>query len=311
MLDPHLPGLTRYSRGASLEQPRCKKCKKALSNTQDRMKSKEKWWTNCSNCRTEERLRAQQRRISARYGDAYERRELPQLTPTHPESSMDDIKPEAKRQKIEGTFDNQSRLPPRNYPTIVYDSDHETESGTKTVNKRARAEPILSPFRKPLYLHVEPDNDTEDTCVVCGEYPIPRWLTACNHIMCEGCLDDALWNDQPTCYACQRDFRPAQRYESIRNTTEVVQDGTEQLRDHKALATIPPNCAVCDTQAQLVVFSACTHQPDTCSDCVRTWVASQLEQSAWDQIRCPSQECNHVLTHADVKKHASADDFTR
>lgn len=31
--------------------PRCRKCKKSLSNTKDRLKSKDKWWTNCQSCR--------------------------------------------------------------------------------------------------------------------------------------------------------------------------------------------------------------------------------------------------------------------
>lgn len=49
------------------QPPRCRTCKKTLDNTLDRMKTRDKWWTNCKSCRTTNTIEWRRKKDSGFY----------------------------------------------------------------------------------------------------------------------------------------------------------------------------------------------------------------------------------------------------
>lgn len=55
--------------------------------------------------------------------------------------------------------------------------------------------------------------------------------------------------------------------------------------------------------------AACTHEPQTCTRCLRQWITSEFEGKVWDHIDCP--ECRERLQHDDVQRFAPSAVFRR
>lgn len=77
-----------------------------------------------------------------------------------------------------------------------------------------------------------------------------------------------------------------------------------------------PNCVACGEEAgpnnhftKYKITSTCEHAPLICKLCLQKWIKTQLEGTAWDKIACP--ECTEVLSHADIKLHATKAVFER
>ncbi|KAF1955577.1 hypothetical protein CC80DRAFT_369270, partial [Byssothecium circinans] len=58
-------------------------------------------------------------------------------------------------------------------------------------------------------------------------------------------------------------------------------------------------------------LSQCTHAPEVCLGCMLNWWDTELGDTVWDQIACPTNGCEHLLTHDDVKKYASTEFYDR
>jgi len=77
-----------------------------------------------------------------------------------------------------------------------------------------------------------------------------------------------------------------------------------------------PNCVACGEEAgpsnhftTRKITSTCEHAPSICKLCLQHWIETQLEGTAWDKIACP--ECTEVLSHANIKLHATKAVFER
>lgn len=72
-------------------------------------------------------------------------------------------------------------------------------------------------------------------------------------------------------------------------------------------------CIVCGDNIEILLFppkaptSACGHTPQTCSDCLEHWMASEIETKGAEGIKCP--ECPEILTYQDIQRAASPATF--
>jgi hypothetical protein len=77
------------------------------------------------------------------------------------------------------------------------------------------------------------------------------------------------------------------------------------------------DCTVCGedeipfAEFEQPITAQCLHKRQTCSECIRTWIATKLENGLWDTIGCPGNECKEVLQYIDMKRFASDDHFER
>ncbi|TKA74350.1 hypothetical protein B0A55_05514 [Friedmanniomyces simplex] len=53
----------------------------------------------------------------------------------------------------------------------------------------------------------------------------------------------------------------------------------------------------------------CEHLINTCKQCVKAWIAAQLDSTTYDRVSCP--ECPEIMTKADVKQMAAKDVYAR
>ncbi|OAL44431.1 hypothetical protein IQ07DRAFT_473653, partial [Pyrenochaeta sp. DS3sAY3a] len=91
------------------------------------------------------------------------------------------------------------------------------------------------------------------------------------------------------------------------------------LREERLLSTprVPSasgqQCSVCSEKLpyEPMRLSGCSHEPDVCQDCFQQYLAGRMDTTAWDRIVCPSAGCKTEITHDDVKKFASQEQFTR
>lgn len=92
---------------------------------------------------------------------------------------------------------------------------------------------------------------------------------------------------------------------------EEIQAQEQRLR---AVASLTRDCVVCGS-ATLITncpsLPLCTHEEQVCSDCYAAWIASQLEDTGWQEAKCPGTTCNITLTYEEIKAYASNDIFTR
>ncbi len=101
-------------------------------------------------------------------------------------------------------------------------------------------------------------------------------------------------------------------------TEELIRklEEAEQVRLAAALAEARArmrDCVVCGDSKGPFDFSArtpalrCEHPPQTCTECVQSWMASEFETKGCDGIKCP--ECAETLEHHEVQAAASAETF--
>lgn len=75
-------------------------------------------------------------------------------------------------------------------------------------------------------------------------------------------------------------------------------------------------CAVCGESKPYADFPdptplQCQHLWNTCNECVRSWIAAELDSKGWDHINCPEPECRAFLNHSDVSRLADSTTFER
>ena len=73
-------------------------------------------------------------------------------------------------------------------------------------------------------------------------------------------------------------------------------------------------CAVCADERgedEFPSLEACTHQADTCRQCLSTWVEEQRNTQAWNRLTCPSSECTTLLTQDHLQLHVTREVFER
>jgi hypothetical protein len=73
------------------------------------------------------------------------------------------------------------------------------------------------------------------------------------------------------------------------------------------------DCAVCGDSKSPLDFPInaptlyCEHPPQTCADCLQTWIASELDTKGCQGLTC--SQCPQVLQYADVQRTASEETF--
>lgn len=73
-------------------------------------------------------------------------------------------------------------------------------------------------------------------------------------------------------------------------------------------------CASCSEILSKDTFprlAACTHEPDTCKQCLEMWVETQLNIANWDRIACPSEGCSQLLSHDSLKDQVAEELYNR
>jgi hypothetical protein len=74
------------------------------------------------------------------------------------------------------------------------------------------------------------------------------------------------------------------------------------------------SCIVCSDSKSVTNFPIsttvrCTHPPQTCLECLQSWIASSMESKGWDKVTCP--ECDEKLDYENMKTLAAPDMFAR
>lgn len=108
---------------------------------------------------------------------------------------------------------------------------------------------------------------------------------------------------------------------AIRSLEEQLQ-AVERSPTHASSPTSPgsseitPNirdCIVCGDSKSTLEFPAarpttsCTHPIQTCSDCLSTWLTSEITTNGTSPIKCP--QCSQHLTHTDIQRSATPSTF--
>jgi hypothetical protein len=77
---------------------------------------------------------------------------------------------------------------------------------------------------------------------------------------------------------------------------------------------VNPTCSVCGEvvpPAEYPLLQRCSHEPRVCEDCFANWLTSQVENTSWDRIVCPSEGYSVSIDHEDMKTLASKETYTR
>lgn len=92
-------------------------------------------------------------------------------------------------------------------------------------------------------------------------------------------------------------------------------DAAELFSDEENwLLSATETCFVCwetkrPTEFPCQITSTCKHEPQSCKACLRQWIASSLNDTAWDRLKC--SECQEMLKHSEVRRFAASDVFAR
>lgn len=92
------------------------------------------------------------------------------------------------------------------------------------------------------------------------------------------------------------------------NTLDITTNCTDPTGASKVL-----NCNVCYTNPveqdrRANITSRCNHPIETCSDCIQSWLESQLD-AVGTNLTCPG--CNESLEYGEVRQFAGQDQFQR
>ena len=74
------------------------------------------------------------------------------------------------------------------------------------------------------------------------------------------------------------------------------------------------NCVVCSETIPIPEFPAlmsCEHVPEVCTDCYKSWIASELDSKSWKEIGCPESGCKQLLKHAEVQQYAAPEVYAK
>ncbi|KAL2265816.1 hypothetical protein VTJ83DRAFT_6916 [Remersonia thermophila] len=99
-----------------------------------------------------------------------------------------------------------------------------------------------------------------------------------------------------------------QRYHVAQETSTVVITNQRKVTD---LLTGDRDCVICTYTKAVTEFPAvavtkdCTHEINSCLECIARCIRSELESRLWNDIRCP--ECRAKLDPVDVQRLADAE----
>ena len=98
---------------------------------------------------------------------------------------------------------------------------------------------------------------------------------------------------------------------------EKANTGIEKSANESHDSTFPeqPNERECSSCAESVPvkgfpsLEGCDHDHDICQECFIQWLNQRM--ASGETVTCPSSGCINLVTHADVRKHAPREVFTR
>jgi hypothetical protein len=73
-------------------------------------------------------------------------------------------------------------------------------------------------------------------------------------------------------------------------------------------------CSVCSEEYpadDIPRLENCLHEPRVCQDCFANWLKSQVGNTSWDRIVCPSDGCGVLVSHEEMKRLASDATYAR
>jgi E3 ubiquitin-protein ligase RNF14 len=106
--------------------------------------------------------------------------------------------------------------------------------------------------------------------------------------------------------------RIEQEEEDFKVAQQIQKEEFELIRQQAAQKT--RDCVVCGDPTPIIAFPAlpnCEHEPQTCADCYRGWIESELNHKAWNEIKCPEHKCKVILQHSDVQQYAAPEIYER
>jgi hypothetical protein len=77
-------------------------------------------------------------------------------------------------------------------------------------------------------------------------------------------------------------------------------------------ATYTRDCVVCSEShpiSELPALAECEHIPQTCGDCYAGWVAAQLQDSGWNEAKCPESKCKIKLNYYEIRQVVTTETF--
>jgi hypothetical protein len=128
----------------------------------------------------------------------------------------------------------------------------------------------------------------------------------------------------------RRDLKPQARSKASKNSTVSQRtlpprhDTQKQPRStsydvtdayHSNSSRLRIDCLICAESKTARHFptrpptAVCTHNPQTCTHCLRQWIQSEFEGKVWDQIDCP--ECRERMQFEDIRQFAPSAIFRR
>jgi hypothetical protein len=63
--------------------------------------------------------------------------------------------------------------------------------------------------------------------------------------------------------------------------------------------------------SRVLLYNDLLTYTDACQECFVQWLNQQMESTTWEQITCPSSECDTPVTHEVVQEYAPKEVFTR
>lgn len=188
---------------------------------------------------------------------------------------------------------------------------------------------------------IRPDKLKMNFCIICfrdlpeSEFPDGRILESCHHksVICLDCLEESVVEgldvDLPQVVGCPQcgvtmsandvwrfsRARISERWAAFLFAATFNVDADHRcIRSEVMLRlTTKQECVICTETLPLSQFpdagvtESCSHEPNTCLECVSRHFQSQLESRTWDQLRCP--ECPALLRYADVREYGTEATF--
>ena len=105
---------------------------------------------------------------------------------------------------------------------------------------------------------------------------------------------------------------------SLRRSTRLARAAVEGISKPSAKPKPKPqrfDCTTCGRNLAASSFpkhlatDTCKHVINTCKQCTKTWIATQIDNTTYDKSSCP--ECPELMQNADVKLHAAKDIYQR
>ena len=114
----------------------------------------------------------------------------------------------------------------------------------------------------------------------------------------------------------QKDEEKQQQEELERERLRFEEEERERLRleEEERERQRYRDCAVCGDsihRADYPSLAYCTHEPETCAECYAGWIASEIKDGSWREIKCPGNKCKVVLENHEIQQFATSEDFNQ